>query len=82
MEKFPNWNPYNYVMQNPINLIDPTGMSTSGPGDDFDTIEEAAKDSDAIFIDDSFKERKDVSSKLGIPCFSVDMIRGLCCLQS
>ncbi|MCU8040296.1 ATP-grasp domain-containing protein [Shewanella xiamenensis] len=38
--------------------------------------------SDAIFIDDSFKERKDVSSKLGIPCFSVDMIRGLCCLQS
>jgi RHS repeat-associated protein len=26
LEKFPNWNPYNYVMQNPINLIDPTGM--------------------------------------------------------
>jgi RHS repeat-associated protein len=25
-EKYPNWNPYNYVMQNPINLIDPTGM--------------------------------------------------------
>lgn len=43
-EKFPNWNPYNYVMQNPINLIDPTGMSPSGPGDYFDTIEEAAKD--------------------------------------
>lgn len=37
---------------------------------------------DAIFIDDSFKERKDVYSKLGIPCFSVDMIRGLSCLQS
>jgi RHS repeat-associated protein len=26
LEKFPNFNPYNYVMQNPINLIDPTGM--------------------------------------------------------
>ena len=35
-EKFPNWNPYNYTMQNPINLIDPTGMEPeeggSGPG--------------------------------------------------
>lgn len=39
-------------------------------------------EADAIFIDDSFKERKDVSDKLGIPCFSVDMVRGLSCLQN
>ncbi|MDR6969251.1 RHS repeat-associated protein [Flavobacterium arsenatis] len=29
-ESFPNWNPYNYTMQNPINLVDPTGMSPEG----------------------------------------------------
>lgn len=29
-EIFPNWNPYNYTMQNPINLTDPTGMSPEG----------------------------------------------------
>lgn len=39
-------------------------------------------DEKAIFIDDSFRERKDVSSRLGIPCFSVDMIRGLSCLRN
>ena len=26
-EKYPGWTPYHYVHQNPINLIDPTGMS-------------------------------------------------------
>ncbi|UUC47357.1 RHS repeat-associated core domain-containing protein [Flavobacterium cerinum] len=32
-EQFPNWNPYNYTMQNPINLIDPTGMSAEDNDD-------------------------------------------------
>lgn len=39
--------PYQYVHQNPINLIDPTGMSAEmvdGPGDEFKNLEEAAKD--------------------------------------
>src|SRR5690606_9957248 len=29
-EQFPGWSPYHYVHQNPINLIDPTGMSADG----------------------------------------------------
>ena len=32
-EKFPNFNPYNYVMQNPINLTDPSGLEPEEGGD-------------------------------------------------
>src|SRR5690554_6477657 len=32
-EKYPNYTPYHYVHQNPINMIDPTGMEAEGVGD-------------------------------------------------
>src|SRR5690606_8122930 len=32
-EQFTGWTPYHYVHNNPINLIDPTGMSAEGLGD-------------------------------------------------
>ncbi|MEC6822482.1 ATP-grasp domain-containing protein [Photobacterium piscicola] len=43
---------------------------------------EFINNSKSIFIDDSFKERKDVYDKFKIPCFSVDMIDGLLCLKN
>ena len=35
------------------------------------------KNKDSIFIDDSFRERKEVRDKLNIPVFDVDMIESL-----
>jgi RHS repeat-associated protein len=31
--QFPNWTPYHFVHNNPIMLIDPNGMSATGPGE-------------------------------------------------
>jgi len=31
LEKYPSWSSYNYTLNNPINLVDPTGMEADDP---------------------------------------------------
>jgi len=51
--------PYAYCNNNPINMIDPTGMSAEGPGDKFISPEAAAKDFAHNYNDNSIKDKKE-----------------------
>jgi RHS repeat-associated protein len=59
-EQFPNWNPYHYVHNNPINMTDPTGMSANpiyGKNGDFLGTDNKGLQGKAIVMDEkNFKQ--------------------------
>lgn len=35
VDDYPGWNPYHYVMNNPVRLVDPTGLCPEGPDGEY-----------------------------------------------
>src|SRR5690554_5165689 len=58
-EQFTGWTPYHYVHQNPINLIDPTGMSADG------WIEHSTRNGDKLVTYDAEINTKEEAIKKG-----------------
>jgi len=66
MTDYPNYTPYHYVHQNPINLIDPTGMEAEWiPGTDGKAIDyKFNEDGNVEFSENTPDDLKDVMSEM------------------
>ena len=62
--EFSSWTPYHFVHNNPLNLIDPTGMSAIGPGDpDNEFGDDVYVGPEAVVYPKGFYENKDGFTK-------------------
>src|SRR5690606_2499895 len=48
-DEFPSWSPYNYVMNNPLSLVDPTGKAAECPDPPCNPVSEVIAQGEALF---------------------------------
>jgi len=68
-EEFPSWNPYHYVHNNPINMIDPTGLAA-------EWVPTVKEDGSTAYIAEAGDSAKTMSSQYGISQSNAEAITG------